>query len=221
MLAVKAFASAGNGLSANPRAELARADQLVSHALAVDPNNPSAHTIKAITLNYLGRPREAIVESERALVLDPAQVEAVANLGWAYLILGQYEKSLEYYDKAIRLSPHDPGLDGWYSGKSGSYFTLKQYDRAIEWSRRSIAIRPENNPFSHARLIAALALNGNEAEARDALQRYLALPPSGPRTIAAWKALNSQYAADPNDPGFQEFSDRWSDGLRKAGMLEK
>ena len=38
-------------------------------------------------------------------------------------------------------------------------------------------------------LIAALALTGHDAEAREALQRYLALPSTGPlKTIAAWKA---------------------------------
>ena len=39
-------------------------------------------------------------------------------------------------------------------------------------------------------LVAALALTGHDAEAREALQRYLALPSTGPlKTIAAWKAL--------------------------------
>jgi hypothetical protein len=44
-------------------------------------------------------------------------------------------------------------------------------------------------------LVAALALTGRDAEAREALQRYLALPSTGPlKTIAAWKAhLESQH----------------------------
>ena len=36
-----------------------------------------------------------------------------------------------------------------------------------------------------------LALTGHEAEADEALQRYLALPRTGPRTIAEWKAQGS------------------------------
>jgi len=118
-------------------------------------------------------------------------------------------------------APNDPDLDAWYSGKSANYFALKQYDQTIEWCRRAIAISPKNNPFPHARLVAALALSGHEAQAREALQQYMALPPSGPRTIAAWKALNAQYSANPNDPGFLEYSDRWNEGLRKAGMPEE
>ena len=55
-------------------------------------------------------------------------------------------------------------------------------------------------------------------EAREALQRYLALPSTGPlKTIAAWKAHNeSQHGA----PAI-EVSERMYDGLRKAGMPEE
>ena len=49
--------------------------------------------------------------------------------------------------------------------------------------------------WAHATLVAALALTDHDAEAREALQRYFALPSSGPlKTIAAWKAhLESQH----------------------------
>ena len=91
------------------------------------------------------------------------------------MYLGQFEKSLEFSDKAIRLSPHDPSLDFWYRMKATAYFGLKQYDQAIEWARRAIAINP-NNPLAHFNLIAALALTGREAEAHEALA---ALPCAG------------------------------------------
>ena len=56
-----------------------------------------------------------------------------------------------------------------------------------------IAINPNDIPWAHATLVAALALTGHDAEAREALQRYLALPSSGPlKTIAAWKAHYSE-----------------------------
>ena len=44
-------------------------------------------------------------------------VNAVVGRGWDYLYLGQFEKSLEFFDKAICLSPHDPILDFFYTGK--------------------------------------------------------------------------------------------------------
>ena len=67
--------------------------------------------------------------------------------------------------------------------------------------------------------MAALALTGHDAQAREALQRYLALPSTGPlKTIAAWKAYPPHRAAlQP----CVEANERTYDGLRKAGMPEE
>ena len=66
--------------------------------------------------------------------------------------------------------------------------------------------------------MAALALTGHDAEAREALQSYLALPSTGPlKTIAAFKAYNS---AQGGGPPCVEANERMYDGLRKAGMPE-
>jgi adenylate cyclase len=215
-LSLKFWLPVSLGRSADPKADLKRGDELVSQALALDPNYANAHLNKGTILLVQGRPDEAIAKHERALALDPALVDADATLGFDYLILGQFEKSLEYFDKATRLSPHDPYLGPWYAGKAHNYLGLKQYDQAIDWARRSVAINP-SYPFAHADLIAALALTGHEADAHEALQRYLALPPSGPGTIAAWKAIKAQYT----NPRYLEYWDRTIEGLRKAGMPEE
>ena len=61
---------------------------------------------------------------------------AVASLGDTYFALGQYEKAIDFIDKAIRLSPRDPSLFFWYTNKGVAYFALQQDDQAIEWARR-------------------------------------------------------------------------------------
>lgn len=100
----------------------------------------------------------------------------------------------------------------WYGGKASANFGLKNYDLAIDWARRAIAIRPDYVPYIHATLVAALALIGHDAEAREALQRYLALPNTVRlKTIAAWKAFYSSKA-------LVEMTERLYDGLRKGGM---
>jgi hypothetical protein len=66
-----------------------------------------------------------------------------------------------------------------------------------------------------------LALTGREAEAREALRDYLALPSSAQlRTIAALKAYNTRFTNVNSDPRAVENLERQYDGLRKAGMPE-
>ena len=138
---------------------------------------------------------------------------------WAFdhLNLGQFEKSVDYFDEAVRLSPHDPFSYGWFGMKSQAHFCLRQYEQTIEWARRSIAISANNNPLSQGGLTAALAQTGHEKDAREALQSYLALPPAGPRTIAAWKANAALFRYPQSDPRILECDDRMIEGLRKAG----
>ena len=60
---------------------------------------------------------------------------------------------------------------------------------------------------------------GHDAEAREALQRYLALPSSGPlKTIAAFKAY---FSAQGGGPARVAANERIYEGLRKAGMPEE
>jgi adenylate cyclase len=218
-LAIKTFFSFGpTREGADPNA---LGDGLVSRALTLDPNYARAHSLKGGILAFQkGRLDESIAEYELALSLDPAMVNALGGVGWDFIYLGQFEKSLENLDKAIRLSPHDPNVTSWYQGKAAGHFGLKQYDQAIEWARRAIASSPGANPWMHLSLIAALALAGHEAEARDALQSYVASVPNGPKTGAALKAFFASSISTHSSPRYVETFDRLYEGMRKAGMPE-
>jgi adenylate cyclase len=218
-LGIKFFALAQTGVSGDPKGDLERADELVSKALALDPNWTVSHHIKGAILRFQARYPEAVAEHERALALDPSYVGAAGDLGFDYGMHGDSDKSLEYFDKAIRESPHDSQLGAWYGGKAVANFGLKNYDQAIDWARQAIAINPNYVQWIHATLVAALALAGQEAEAREALKRYLALPSTGPlKTIAAWKAYLSTQGGGP---ARVEANERVYEGLRKAGMPEE
>ena len=217
-LGYKFFRLAQSGVSGDPKGDFQRADELASKALALDPDWSSNHLLKGDILRFQARYQEAIAEFERALALDPSNVYATASLGWAYEMHGEFDKGLEYFDKAILESPYDPFLAHFYGGKAMINFGLKRYDQAIELARQAIAINPNYVQYIHSTLVAALALTGHDAEAREALQRYLALPSTGPlKTIAAWKAY---YSAQGGDPPRVEMNERVYDGLRKAGMPE-
>jgi TolB-like protein/Flp pilus assembly protein TadD len=203
------------GRSTDPGADLKRADELASRAIAVDANNSLGHVAKGNVLRVERRFDDAIAEVERALALDPNFADAYGLLGHTQLEIGQYQKAIEFYDKAIRLSPQDEQLVFWYLCKGQAYFGLQQYDQAIEWARRAIAINP-NVSSALGTLAAALALTGHDAEARDAEQRRAAL--SKVKNVAALKALAPPPSADPR---VRASFERAIEGLRKAGMPEE
>ena len=109
------------GLSADPKADLKRGHELDAQALALDPNWAAPHQFMGLILHLEGRLDESIAENERALALDPSRVDAMVGLGWGYSELGQFEKALELFDKAIRLSPHDPFLFGFHERNRQSF----------------------------------------------------------------------------------------------------
>jgi adenylate cyclase len=217
MLSIKYYLPILYGL----KGDVEKADALLSRAIAADPDFAMAHHLKSWIFFIQKRFDEAAAENERAIALDPAMIDAVAGLAIDYEALGQFERSLEYFDKAIRLSPRDPILNIRLQGKATNYLALKQYDQTIDWARRAIASNPNNIPGAHAALIAALTLTGRDAAAHDALRRYLALPPSGPITIASWTAYKAQQTNPQSEPRVIGTWDRMIEGLRKAGMPEQ
>jgi tetratricopeptide (TPR) repeat protein len=220
LLAQKFETPVDYGSSADPKADLRRADVLTTQALSADPNLARANRMKGAILHLQGQADESIAECERALALDPSLVDAMTTLAWGYAELGQFENALEYNTKAIRLSPRDPRLFLFHEEKARDYFGLKQYDKAIESARQSIAIRPDFLQ-AHRQLAVALAMAGHEAEAREALRRYLALPNPQLKTIAAWKAYIAQISNSPQADRRRDYWDRTIEGLRKAGMPEE
>ena len=201
--------------SIDREADIRRADQLASRALAVDPNSYHAHQARARVLLAQRRAEEAIVEAERSLALNPGFIPAYRNLCVATMSLGRPEETIEYADEAMRVSPFDPYLAFFHLFKAVGCFMLHRDDDALVSLRRSVATSPE---FSNAIawLAGVLALTGHEAEARDTLKRYFLLPGAKTRTIAQWRSH-----AHSDNPQYLAFRERWYKGLRRAGMPEE
>src|SRR5262249_21463306 len=172
--------------SQDREADIRRADELVSRALAIDPNAYAAHHAKALVLLTQKRFEEAIVEGERSLALNPSFVNAYSELCLANSFLGRPQKAVEYADKAMRLSPRDPLLYVFHLHKGFALALLHQDDQAIEWLRRAVAGAPQW-PLPQALLAAALAEAGQEVKARETLKRYLSLSGTRARTVAQWQ----------------------------------
>ena len=219
LLGLKFLCLAALGVSGDPKGDLERADELESKALALDPDLTWPHQIKGDILRFQGRTRKPSPSTSAPSPWTRPTWAPPATWASTTECTGNSTKALNistrrfWGARTIRGSPH------WYGGKAVANFGLKNYDQAIELARQAIAINPNYVQFVHATLVAALALTGHDAEAGEALQRYLALPSTGPlKTIAAWKAY---YSAQGGGPPRVEMNERTYDGLRKAGMPEE
>jgi adenylate cyclase len=202
--------------SDDPDAATRRADELASRALAIDPNFDIARIAKAWVLNAQNRQEEAIVEAERSLALNPSNVEAYMAIGVANLFLGRPDRSIEAVDKAVRLSPRDPGLGAFYEVKGEAYFVMRQDANAIEWTRRSAALQSVD-PYARLMLASAFALSGQQAEAGEAIKAYLADSHAKSRTISQFQ---TRQLAMADNPRWLAYNERFAEGLRKAGLPE-
>ena len=210
------FATRVAGMQSTDReADIRRADELASHALAVDPNSYHAHHAKARILIGQKRAEEAMIEAERSLRLNPSFIPTYLALCQANLMSGLPEKSIEYANRAVRLSPPDPYLYVFYAQEGLAHIMLRHDDRAVACLRRAVANNPEF-PTPVAYLAAMLALTGRETEARGMLKQYLSLRGTKTRTIAAWRAM-----AYSDNPIYLASRERIHEGLRKAGMPEE
>jgi adenylate cyclase len=200
--------------SADREADVRQAAELVSRALAIDPNDYGAHFAKAEILLGEAHFEDAIVEAERSLALNPSFVSAYSALSVASSFLGRPQEALDYADKAMRLSPRDPNLYAFYLNKGFALSLLDQDDQAIGWLRRAVAAAPQW-PLPQVLLAAALSVTGHESEARDVLNRYLSLSWTRAKTIAQFKEQMPSH-----NPLFLAFAARFVEGLRKAGLPE-
>jgi adenylate cyclase len=199
--------------------DLKAVDARLSKVLALDPNYAPAHLAKAFALQSQFRLDEAMSEDRRAIELDPSLADAYWHLGLLLRRICKDQMSLESIDEAIWLSPRDSFRSVWYTDKAASHIALKQYDQAVESARRAIAINP-NKGNQRFLLAVALALTGEETQAHEALQGYLATANAN-RTLADWRSTRARYVNEQTSPCHVEYWNVLFEGLREAGVPEE
>jgi tetratricopeptide (TPR) repeat protein len=97
--------------------------------------------------------------------------------GWIKIWLGDPQTALEWFARAMRLSPLDPMIPWMKIGTAHSYFFLARYDEAVSWAALSL----QDDPDSQAALrisAASNALAGRPEEAHKAAARLHQLYPT-------------------------------------------
>ena len=100
----------------------------VDRALALEPNQADAQTIRGNALHRLGRYADAVQAYQTAQALNPAAYDALANCGISWNRLGQPEQALRCYDAA--LEPCPDSVDTRYN-RGLLQFRMQRYAQAL------------------------------------------------------------------------------------------
>ena len=148
--------------------------------LALTPDRPSVLGNLGITLQRLGRTREALPLLQQATAADPAFADAWAALGLAHEALGEWAPAAQALQRALALSDASPAL--WFAlGQCAMRLghaadALHAFDRAVAldpafadaWSQRGGLLRELGRLGDAAHSFERALAHGADAE----LHRY-------------------------------------------------
>jgi adenylate cyclase len=181
-------------------------ETLVRQAVALDSADAAARSWLSLTLLMLGDFGSALEEAEHALAISPNLASAHGVLGVTLTYSGRPKEGLAALWGYLRLDPRDPTRAFFLQNVvTGLYFS-SEYETAIEMANRTIRSYPDYPP-SYRWLAAALGQLDRSAEAKEALEKAIAVSPKSfdmyVRNRAPWFR--------PEDHAHM------LDGLRKAG----
>jgi TolB-like protein len=202
----------GNLFSEDPAGDLARAEKTIDAALALQPDNSSAHDVKGWVNFWKRQFGPAIAEAEKAIADDGNSADAHATASFWKMFLGHSEDGFSGVETALRLSPRDPSVAAWQFYICHLHTHLAQWEQTIEWCNKAIA---SGNRFfgAYVDLAAANAWAGHDKEAKDAAAQLQKVYPGF--TVQTWAGIHWS-----DDPTFNEQYQRIVEGLRKAGVPE-
>jgi len=211
VLAVRVF----DELSDSPQDDLQRAEKLAAQALAEAPSSAIAHMAMGQVYRAESRCREAMPEFEAAIAIDRSRAPAYAHIGWCKFLTGSVDEVVPNFERAIRLSPNEPGIALWH-GRLGIVELLQSHtDEALSWLEKANSENPRL-PVVHAYLAAAYALKGQTERARAALAEAQRLSPVYANLASVQK---SNWYDEPKIRALAEAT--YFSGLRKAGLPEE
>jgi tetratricopeptide (TPR) repeat protein len=128
------------------------------------------------------------------------------------MFLSHSEDGFAGVEKALRLSPRDPGVSTWQFLMCHLHTHLTQWEQAIDWCGKSIA-SGNDSMYPYVDLAAANAWAGHDKEAKEAVAQLRKFYPDF--TVQSWAGIHWS-----DDPTFNEQYQRIVEGLRKAGLPE-
>jgi TolB-like protein/class 3 adenylate cyclase/Tfp pilus assembly protein PilF len=146
---------------------------------------------------------------DRALTLNPNMTVAWTVGGWTKIYLGEPDKAIEYFARAIRLNPLDPLIPRMHTGTAAAHFLSGRYKEAALAAQSALRQHPNDLPLLRV-AAASHAFAGDMADAQRTITRVRQLDP----------ALRVSKVAELAPYRRPEDVSRYVEGMRKAGLPE-
>jgi adenylate cyclase len=196
-------------LTRNLADALSAEEALARRAVALDGDDAEARSRLAIALQSRGDYQGGQAEAERALVISPNLAAAHGALGVVLTFSGRPKEGLTALKSCVRLDPRAPSLVYRLYQIALALYFCREYEAAAEAARQGIRSYPDR-PGSYRVLAAALGQLGRTVEAKEALERAIAIAPAHVDTDIRGRL-----------PGVRpEDHAHMLEGLRKAGWRE-
>ena len=112
---------------------------LISKAIAINPNSAAAYSNRGVALKALKRLDDAVASYDKAIVLEPDNAEAYSNRGNALKELKRLDDAVASHDKAI---VRRPDYAEAYCNRGVALQELKRLDDAVASYDKAIVLRP-------------------------------------------------------------------------------
>ena len=163
--------------SASPASDKSRAMECARHALSLKPEEHATLARIAWVFSLVGgeleRADSLFTEAAR---LNPNGMETWTWGGFNKIFLGNHQSALEYFHRAIRLSPTDPRLYFAQAGVAHALFFLEDYEGARKYAVEALRDHP-NYVGGLRTAMACSALAGDMKAAHEFYRQFAAFVP--------------------------------------------
>jgi len=194
---------------------LEQAEEAIAKAVAINPNIAQAYYTQGLIRRAKGDQLGALEALSSAVEVNPNLPRALAEKANQLTSLGRPEEAPQLVEKAIKLSPRDPALGGFYWIIGRAHFVSGDYRKAVVWLQKSVELRP-SDWYNRLYLVSAYALDRQKDEAKKVLQEFNDNPQFAGYTL---QRVAEQMKVLPNDnPVIVSARQKVHEGLQIAGM---
>jgi adenylate cyclase len=199
-----------SGWMENPTQEMPELKRLALRASELAKDDPVAlYSAGWALVQVDGYAEAGAAMLDRALTLNPNMTSAWTVGGWTKIFLGESNKAIGYFERAMRLNPLDPLIARMHTGIAAAQFLARQYQEAAVSAENGLLQHPEDLPLLRV-AAASHALAGQMMDAEKHMRRIRYLDPT--LRLSRVAALAPCRRADDVS--------RYVEGMRKAGLPE-